>query len=112
MEGSIPEIDVLKVERKPKKLREVGEKWGCFRVVNHGVPLKLLADMKSAVGQLHDLPLEVKQQNVDVIPGSGYVAPSEKNPLYESLGLFDVASSASVSTFCSQLRVSPQQRYM
>uniref|UniRef100_A0A803KWB7 Fe2OG dioxygenase domain-containing protein n=2 Tax=Chenopodium quinoa TaxID=63459 RepID=A0A803KWB7_CHEQI len=66
--------------------------------------------MKSVVEQLLDLPLEIKQRNVDVIPGTGYLAPSEKNPLYESLGLFDVASSASVSNFCSQLRVSSQQR--
>ncbi|KMT08685.1 hypothetical protein BVRB_6g139590 [Beta vulgaris subsp. vulgaris] len=116
MEGKIPTpspipvIDVEEIEGKSTKLREICEKWGCFRVVNHGVPLKLMAEMKLVSRQLLQLPSEIKRQNVDVIPGSGYMAPSEKNPLYEALGLFDVASSLSVSNFCSQLQASSHQR--
>ncbi|XP_021759327.1 2-oxoglutarate-dependent dioxygenase DAO-like [Chenopodium quinoa] len=110
MEGKIPVIDAHQIEEKSIKLREIIEKWGCFRVINHGVPLELMAEMKSVSKELLDLPIEVKRQNVDVIPGSGYMEPSEKNPLYEALGLFDVASSLSVSNFCSQLQASPHQR--
>lgn len=103
-------VDLEEYERDPQKLREASEKWGCFRLVNHGVPTKLMAEMKELTRDLLDLPLEIKQRNKDVIPGSGYMAPSEKNPLYEALGLFDAGSSSSVSSFCSQLEASPQQR--
>lgn len=103
-------VDLKEYERDPQKLREASEKWGCFRLVNHGVPTKLMAEMKELTRDLLDLPLEIKQRNKDVIPGSGYMAPSEKNPLYEALGLFDAGSSSSVSSFCSQLEASPQQR--
>ncbi|XP_021759337.1 2-oxoglutarate-dependent dioxygenase DAO-like [Chenopodium quinoa] len=108
MEGKIPVIDAHQIEEKSVKLREIIEKWGCFRIINHGVPLKLMAEMKSVSKELLDLPIEIKQQNVDVIPGSGYMAPSQNNPVYEALGLFDVSSS--LSNFCSQLQVSPHQR--
>lgn len=111
MEGEIPVVDLEQIEGKSEKLREICEKLGCLRVINHGVPLKLMAEMKSVSRQLLDLPDEIKRRNVDVIPGSGYMAPSDKNPLYEALGLFDVASSVSVSTFCSRLQASPYQRY-
>ena len=103
-------VDLEEYERDPQKLREASEKWGFFRLVNHGVPTKLTAEMIDLTRDLLDLPLEIKQRNKDVIPGSGYMAPSEKNPLYEALGLFDARSSSSVSSFCSQLEASPQQR--
>lgn len=109
MSEQTPVIDLQKFEEDPQKLREASE-WGCFRIVNHGVPTKLMAEMKGVVRDLLDLPVEIKQRNKDVIPGSGYMAPSEKNPLYEALGLFDVGSSLSVSSFCSQLQVSAHQR--
>ncbi|KAJ8422093.1 hypothetical protein Cgig2_000595 [Carnegiea gigantea] len=110
MRGQIPVVDLEEYERDPQKLREASEEWGCFRLVNHGIPTKLMAEMKEVTRDLLDLPLEIKQRNKDVIPGSGYMAPSEKNPLYEALGLFDARSSSSVSSFCSQLEASPHQR--
>lgn len=106
----VPVVDLEGYKIDPQKLREASEKWGCFRLVNHGVPTKLMAEMKRVTRDLLDLPLEIKQRNKDVIPGSGYMAPSDKNPLYEALGLFDAGSSLSLSTFCSQLEASPHQR--
>ncbi|XP_074308671.1 2-oxoglutarate-dependent dioxygenase DAO-like [Silene latifolia] len=106
METQIPVIDL----QEPQKLREVCSKWGCFRLINHGVDTKLMAEMKSAIKELFDRPLEIKQRNKEVIAGGGYVAPSEKNPLYEAFGLFDVASPLSVSSFCSDLQASPHTR--
>lgn len=110
MEGKMPVLDLQELEGHSEKLREVCEKWGCFRVVNHRVPLELMAEMKSVSRQLLDQPTEIKRRNVDVIPGSGYMAPSQNNPLYEALGLFDIASSVSVSNFCTKLEASPHQR--
>ena len=66
--------------------------------------------MKKVVRCLLDLPLEIKQRNTDVIAGSGFMAPSQVNPLYEALGLYDMASSQAVHNFSSQLDASPHQR--
>lgn len=57
-----------------------------------------------------DLSMEIKQTNRNVIAGSGYVAPSKGNPLYEGLGLYDIVFIEAVSEFCNQLQVSFRQR--
>lgn len=112
----IPAIDMQKLEddgeqqEQHKKLREASEEWGCFRIVNHKIPLSLMSEMKKVVRELLDLPMEIKMRNTDVIAGSGYMAPSQVNPLYEALGLYDLGNPHSVRTFCSQLDVSPHQR--
>ncbi|KAL8160491.1 hypothetical protein V2J09_002028 [Rumex salicifolius] len=93
-----------------RKMIEACEGVGCFRVMNHGVSIELMAEMKSLVADLLDLPAEIKRNNKDVIPGSGYMAPTPTNPHYEALGLFDVGSSQAVDEFCSQLQLSPLQR--
>lgn len=106
----IPTIDLGEFPKQLKKLREASEEWGCFRVVNHKVSSTLMAEMKQVVRELLDLPLEIKRRNTDVIAGSGYMAPTQKNPLYEALGLYDMASSQAVADFCSHLDASPHQR--
>ncbi|PRQ47108.1 putative gibberellin 3-beta-dioxygenase [Rosa chinensis] len=93
-----------------KRLREASEQWGCFRLVNHKIPLSLMSEMKKVVRSLLDLPTEIKKNNTDVIYGSGYVAPSKVNPLNEGLGLCYLGSSETVHTFCSQLGASSYQR--
>ena len=107
---SIPTIDLSDFPREYEKLRKACEEWGCFRLLNHNIPLELMQEMKKVVRSLLDLPMEIKKRNQDVISGSGYVAPSPKNPLYEALGLYDMASSQAVHNFCSQLDATPSQR--
>ncbi|KAG5223127.1 adventitious rooting related oxygenase family protein [Salix suchowensis] len=107
-ESGVPTIDLQ--EFPGQKLRRACEEWGCFRLVNHNICLTLMADMKRVVRSLLDLPFDVKKRNLDVIAGSGYMAPSQANPLYEALGLYDMGSSQAVETFCSQLDASPYQR--
>ncbi|EXB81619.1 Gibberellin 3-beta-dioxygenase 4 [Morus notabilis] len=92
------------------KLREACEEWGCFRIVNHGMSPNLMAEMKETVRCLLDRPMEIKRRNVDAIAGSGYMAPSAINPLYEALGLYDLGSPEALSSFCDQLDASPHQR--
>lgn len=106
----LPIIDLKDFPNQSEKMVEACKEWGSFRIVNHDIPITLLSEMKSVVRSLFDLPTEIKQRNTDVISGSGYVAPSKKNPLYEALGLYDLGSSQAVHDFCSQLSVSPQQR--
>ncbi|XP_010495766.1 PREDICTED: 2-oxoglutarate-dependent dioxygenase DAO-like isoform X2 [Camelina sativa] len=108
----IPIIDLKDVSDKclNQKIREASEEWGCFMVTNHGVPLSLMAKMKKSVRDLHELPCEVKRRNIDVILGTGYKPRSDLNPLYESFGLFDMASPQAVNSFCDQLDASTDQR--
>ncbi|XP_030465751.2 2-oxoglutarate-dependent dioxygenase DAO-like [Syzygium oleosum] len=110
VEGGVPAIDIQDFPGQYRKLREACEVWGCFRIVNHKIPLELMSEMKAVVRSLLDLPSDIKKRNSDVIAGSGYMVPSEKNPLYEALGLYDMGSSQAVQAFCSQLDASPHQR--
>jgi len=114
MEQTIPVIDLDKISEQSecKKLREACEKWGCFRIINHSIPPTLMSDMKIVVQALLDLPMDIKKNNKDVIAGSGYMAPSVVNPLYEALGLYDLGSSQAVQEFCSQLNATPLQRFL
>jgi isopenicillin N synthase-like dioxygenase len=109
-ESGVPTIDLQEFPGQYEKLRRACEEWGCFRLVNHNISLALMADMKRVVRSLLDLPFDVKKRNLDVISGSGYMAPSQVNPLYEALGLYDMGSSQAVETFCSQLDASSYQR--
>ena len=110
-----PTIDLgeLSDEILNQKLREAGERLGCFRVINHGVSLSLMSEMKKTVMDLFERPYEVKVRNTDVLPGSGYrFRPSETNPNYEALGLLDLASPQALNTFCDQLDASAEQRFL
>ncbi|KAK4484605.1 hypothetical protein RD792_007192 [Penstemon davidsonii] len=108
---SIPVIDFQDFDpAQSRKLLQASKEWGCFRLINHSIPPTLMAEMKSLVRTLLDLPVEIKQRNKDVIAGSGYVGHSKANPLYEGLGLYDIASIDAVNEFCSQLETSPSQR--
>lgn len=110
----IPVIDMQEFEgvEQYRKLREASEEWGCFRIVNHNIRVGLMTEMKKVVRDLLDLPMEIKRRNTDVIAGSGYMAPSDKNPLYEALGLYDLGSPQALRDFCSQLGASPHQRFL
>ncbi|XP_039159508.1 2-oxoglutarate-dependent dioxygenase DAO-like [Eucalyptus grandis] len=94
-----------------EKLREAGEEWGCFRVLNHGILEALMGEMKAVVRSLLDLPMEAKKKNEgQVVEGSGHKEPTKANPLYECWGLDDMGSAQAVDVFCSQSLASPHQR--
>ncbi|XP_074306433.1 2-oxoglutarate-dependent dioxygenase DAO-like [Silene latifolia] len=107
MDKEIPIIDMQ--ENDVNKLREACEKWGCFRVVNHGVPTRLMAEIKSVAVELLDRPVDIKQRNKEGLPGSGYVGLTQTNPVYEALAV-DILSSLSLPSFCYDLHASPHQR--
>ncbi|XP_009148696.1 2-oxoglutarate-dependent dioxygenase DAO-like [Brassica rapa] len=111
--GVIPTIDLEEVVSDKilnQKIREASERWGCFRVMNHGVSLSLMSDMKKTIMDLFERPHEVKVRNTDVLLGIGYRAPYDINPYYETFGLYDMASPQAVNTFCDQLDASADQR--
>lgn len=109
---SVPVIDLEGLPSQSKKLIEACQELGCFRITNYHnlLPPSLAAEMKDVVRSLLNLPHEIKSRNTDVIPGSGYMAPSEINPHYEALGLYDIASQNAVDEFCTLLNASPHQR--
>ncbi|KAH7673982.1 Iron/ascorbate family oxidoreductases protein [Dioscorea alata] len=109
--AEIPTIDFTNFPSDEPKLRQACENLGCFRVIGHGIPASLRDDMKSAVRSLFHLPDHIKRLNTDVIHGSGYLAPSPVNPLYEAFGLYDASSSLDILSFCSNLQASPFQQH-
>uniref|UniRef100_A0A5B7BSY9 2-oxoglutarate-dependent dioxygenase DAO n=1 Tax=Davidia involucrata TaxID=16924 RepID=A0A5B7BSY9_DAVIN len=109
--STVPVIDLQDhFPSQSQKLIEACQEWGCFRIINHHIPITLMSEMKSVVTSLLHLPMEIKRRNTDAIAGSGYVAPSKANPHYEALGLYDLGSPEAVQSFCTQLDASPQQR--
>ncbi|KAJ9540988.1 hypothetical protein OSB04_027494 [Centaurea solstitialis] len=109
---SIPVIDLHDFPNQSSKLMAACEGWGCFRLLNHHevLPATLMSEMKSVTKSFFDLPVEIKRQNVDVTNGTGYLAPTAKNPLFETLGFYSLAIRHDVETFYSQLDASPHQR--
>ncbi|KAK7247122.1 hypothetical protein RIF29_41999 [Crotalaria pallida] len=113
MERPFPVVDFQKLceQEELNKLREACEKCGCFRIINHHVPVTLMTDMKSVAKSLHELPPEIKRRNTSVIPDSGYVPPIKTSPLYEGLGIYDMhVTPQALYDFCSHLNVSSHQR--
>ncbi|CAL0316931.1 unnamed protein product [Lupinus luteus] len=110
---SLPLVDLKKLYEKEElnKLREACEKYGCFKIINHHVPITLMTDMKSVAKYLHELPIEIKKRNISIIPDSGYVnLPT--SPLYEGLGIYDMhITPEAVHDFCSQLEVPTHHRH-
>ena len=112
----IPVIDVLDFPAQAEKLIAACEEWGCFRIINHGIPEALMAEMNSVPQSFFDRPLEIKQRNANAIADRGYIInkglPLHEGigPLYEGMGAYDSASPGALDTFCDQLEASPHQR--
>lgn len=111
---SIPVIDMQDFPGETGRLIKACEELGCFRIANFDeiLPKSLMVEMKEVViRSLFELPTEIKMRNTAVIAGSGYMAPSAINPLYEAFGLYDMASPQVVDAFSSNLNATTHQRY-
>lgn len=104
----LPVIDLKEFPNQSEKLVQACKEWGCFRIVNHGIPSALLTEMKCVLISIFDHPVDIKQRNTDVMPGSCYRA---LDLLHEALGLYDSGSSEAVEEFCNRFAVTLQQRY-
>ncbi|KAH6775477.1 2-oxoglutarate and oxygenase superfamily protein [Perilla frutescens var. hirtella] len=107
----IPLIDMeLDESNIGEKIVKACSEWGCFRMVNHGIPVELMSEMKAVTRSLTDLPMEMKQRNTHPETGKGYTPPHMASPYFEGLSLYDMASPGAVDNFCSQVEASPHQR--
>nr|XP_043630607.1 2-oxoglutarate-dependent dioxygenase DAO-like [Erigeron canadensis] len=107
----VPLIDIQNIDQQglAKEIVKVCEEWGCFRMVNHGVPTELMAEMKLVVASLFDLPTEIKSRTTSSVYGKGYIARNPITPFFESFSIDDISSS-STNEFCDHLAISPYQR--
>lgn len=107
----VPVIDLVNFPAELEKLASAATGLGCFRIVNHGMPATLPAEMKAVARSLFEMPLEAKLLNVnDKIFNGSYLPLKKLQRLIESFGIYDAASPADVHSFCSVMKVSQRQR--
>ncbi|KAK4253592.1 hypothetical protein QN277_010245 [Acacia crassicarpa] len=112
-EISVPVIDLKKFpeEEEYNKLREVCEKWGCFRLVNHDIPGSLMQEMKEVAIYVLSLPSEIKKCKVDPskYKRTGHMLYTHQ-PLFETMGI-DLGSPQPLNDLFSQWDLPPQHRH-
>ncbi|KAG0467307.1 hypothetical protein HPP92_018887 [Vanilla planifolia] len=107
---SLPLIDRANFPAELGKLTATATRLGCFRIVNHWIPVELMTEAKAAAYSLSKLPHDTKIRNGDVIFGSGYRSSMPSFPLLQTFGIYDASSTADVRAFCSSMEASPHQR--
>ncbi|KAL2931681.1 F6'H1: Feruloyl CoA ortho-hydroxylase 1 [Bienertia sinuspersici] len=63
-DSAIPIIDMSNLDDQnvEKLICDVAEKWGILQIINHGVPLNMLQEVKDATYRFFELPVEEKRR--------------------------------------------------
>lgn len=106
----VPVIDLLNFPAENRKLLTSCDEIGCFRVINHGIPTELQAEMREAAMSYFNLPGDVKHRK-NLNKGSRSTAHSNLTPYLETFGVQNTASPAEIDAVCSELEISPRHKY-
>ncbi|XP_059298101.1 2-oxoglutarate-dependent dioxygenase DAO-like [Lycium ferocissimum] len=109
MAKSLPIIDMQHSIISDEIVKSL-ERWGCFRLVNHGVPPSFLSEIMAVGRALMELPVEMKGLNVHKDKSFGYIPVNMTSAMFESLGVYDATLPEDVDHFCAQLNLFPHQR--
>ncbi|KAK6144127.1 hypothetical protein DH2020_020947 [Rehmannia glutinosa] len=86
---SVPIIDVSKWDDDPKvaeSICEAAKKWGFFQIINHGVPLDVLENVKRAAHEFFELPVEERRKYLkENSPTQTVMLKTSFNPLAEKV---------------------------
>nr|AFK35571.1 unknown [Lotus japonicus] len=103
----VPVIDLANIDKDPSlrqevvnQLREASETWGFFQIVNHGIPLSVLEEIKDGVQRFYEQDTEVTKEF--------YTRERYKSFIYNSN--FDIYSSPALNwrdTFLCYLAPDP-----
>ncbi|XP_048333192.2 1-aminocyclopropane-1-carboxylate oxidase homolog 3-like [Ziziphus jujuba] len=108
---SIPIVDlgclfeddpVRRKENVVEEVREASETWGFFQIVNHGIPLSVMKEMREGVLRFHEQDIEVRKQ---------FYTRDSKRPVYynSNFDLYKAPSANWRDTFlCRMAPKSPQ----
>ncbi|PWA91703.1 Non-heme dioxygenase N-terminal domain-containing protein [Artemisia annua] len=103
----VPVIDMQKFDTLSMEIVKASEEWGCFRIVNHGISMDLMAEMKTVVASLFDQPEEIKMRTVHTEVGKGYVKRNLAGPCFEGFSIDDISLPGE---FCDRINASVHQR--
>ncbi|KAK2424486.1 2-oxoglutarate (2OG) and Fe(II)-dependent oxygenase superfamily protein [Trifolium repens] len=115
LQFSIPIIDISNLEDDPKvadAICDAAEKWGFFQIINHGVPLKVLDNIKDATYRFFEQPVEEKvkytkenSQCKEVRYGSSFTPAAEKALEWKDyLSMFFVSEAEAQATWPAACR--------
>ena len=86
-QDSIPSIDFSKSDdpEVAEAICEAAAKWGFFQIVNHGVSIEILEDLKAAVHRFFELPAPEKRKYIKDLPSESVRLATSFSPRAEQV---------------------------